>query len=124
MVQRKWLSAAITAAAVALLIGSSGAQQQERRLHGFIKVGKHYINTARIAFVEDSGKNLRVGFGTDWTLYLAGAEAEGMRRWLEGASTDMTATEPMRRRIIKEGVDINIPNPLHVPQVPPEPDPR
>jgi len=41
-----------------------------------------------------------------------------MRRWLDERSLDLMASRPAK--VIMEGVDINVTDPLRTPQVPPE----
>lgn len=93
MSRRIWFGAAI---AIGLIAGISDAQPP-RRGGNLVKVGKYYINTDWITYAVDHGKVMWIYFGGEKLIHV---------------------TE--RGRVFKEGVDINIPDPLYVPQVPPD----
>jgi hypothetical protein len=116
---------ALAACAVALLVVGAEAQQGSQAEGGrFVKVGGHHINVDRILYTRAVGDSLEVVFGGDGgreRLRLAGDEAKAMRRWLDERSVDLMASRP--GKVIMEGVDINVTDPLRKPQVPPG-DPR
>ena len=113
---------ALAACAVALLVVGAEAQQGSQAEGGrFVKVGGHHINVDRILYTRAVGDSLEVVFGGDGSrerLRLAGDEAKAMRRWLDERSLDLMASRP--GKVIMEGVDINVTDPLRTPQVPPE----
>ena len=116
---------ALAACAVALLVVGAEAQQGSQGECGhFVKVGGHHINVDRILYTRAVGDSLEVVFGGDGSkdrLRLVGDEAKAMRRWLDERSLDLKASRP--GKVIMEGVDINVTDPLRTPQVPPG-DPR
>ncbi len=113
---------ALAACVVALLVVGAEAQQGTKTDgERFVKVGRHHINVDRILYTRAVGDSLEVVFGGEVTrdrLRLAGDEAKAMRRWLDGRSLDLMASRPAK--VIMEGVDINVTDPLRTPQVPPE----
>ena len=117
----RWMLA-LAACAVALLVVGAEAQQGSQVEGGrFVKVGGHHINVGRILYTRAVGNSLEVVFGGEGNrerLRLAGDEAKAMRRWLDERSIDLMASRP--GKVIMEGVDINITDPLRTPQVPPE----
>ena len=112
---------ALAACAVALHVVGAEAQQDSQAEGGrFVKVGGHHINVGRILSTRAVGDSLEVVFGGDGgreRLRLAGDEAKAMRRWLDERSIDLMASRP--GKVIMEGVDINVTDPLRTPQVPP-----
>ena len=111
----------LAACAVALLVVGAEAQQGSQGECGrFVKVGRHHINADRILYTRALGDSLEFVFGGDGSrerLRLAGDEARAMRRWLDERSLDLMASRPAK--VIMEGVDINVTDPLRSPQVPP-----
>ena len=111
----------LAACAVALLVVGAEAQQDSQAEGGrFVKVGGHHINVDRILYTRAVGDSLEVVFGGEMSrerLRLAGDEAKAMRRWLDERSVDLMESQP--GKVIMEGVDINVSDPLRTPQVPP-----
>ena len=112
---------ALAACTFALLVVGAEAQHGSQAEGGrFVKVGGHHINVDRILYTRAVGDSLEVVFGGDGgreRLRLAGDEAKVMRRWLDERSLDLMASRP--GKVIMEGVDINVTDPLRTPQVPP-----
>ncbi len=117
---RRMLS--LAACAVALLVVGAEAQQGSQADGGrFVKVGGHHVNVDRILYTRAVGDSLDIVFGGGGSrgrLRLAGDEAKAMRRWLDERSLDLMASRP--GKVIMEGVDINVTDPLRTPQVPPD----
>src|SRR4051812_42896089 len=122
MARSQWLGASIVAAGIASSLGGPAASEappapEAGQSPAFVKVGDYYFNPARIRHVRDFGKSLRVTFGsvgsTPDVVKLEGPDADTMRRWLDGRSTDLKA-ESLG---LKE--HIRIADPLRVPQTPP-----
>ncbi len=88
----------VGAVVVSYLVLPGGAQdvQGSRREPGekFLKVGKVYMNPARIAFAARQGDQVVVVFGSNerFQVSIDGAEADALWKWLESRSEPVEGT--------------------------------
>jgi hypothetical protein len=93
----------VSALAVGLWIGRSSAQNpptggnrqaanntenrmgpnQARWLGQYVKLGNYRINISQILYMKEEGKSLVVSFGRGAEVRLEGAEADGLRHWID-----------------------------------------
>jgi hypothetical protein len=63
--------------------GNRMGPNQARWLGQYVKLGSYRINISQVLYMKEEGKTLLVSFGRGAEVRLEGAEAEGLRHWID-----------------------------------------